>query len=152
LLQVLLNVPILILLDEMPPYFEDLATRSIGAGTVAEALAVGASDYFLSRRFRRTKSPANSFFDPITQSETNIEMAQSHAHGGIVRGSSESASCGDHILHGRRRTARSVGDDRLDSNCRPPHPDSRTALVADPPFFPDVLFESSSGFESLDTR
>ncbi len=28
--------PILILLDEMPPYFEDLATRPIGAGTVAD--------------------------------------------------------------------------------------------------------------------
>ena len=28
--------PILILLDEMPPYFEDLATRSVGAGTVAD--------------------------------------------------------------------------------------------------------------------
>ncbi len=30
------KVPILILLDEMPPYFEDLATRPIGAGTVAD--------------------------------------------------------------------------------------------------------------------
>jgi hypothetical protein len=30
------NTPILILLDEMPPYFEDLATRPIGAGTVAD--------------------------------------------------------------------------------------------------------------------
>ncbi len=28
--------PILILLDEIPPYFEDLATRPIGAGTVAD--------------------------------------------------------------------------------------------------------------------
>lgn len=28
--------PVLILLDEMPPYFEDLATRPIGAGTVAD--------------------------------------------------------------------------------------------------------------------
>lgn len=28
--------PILILLDEMPPYFEDLATRPVGAGTVAD--------------------------------------------------------------------------------------------------------------------
>ena len=28
--------PILILLDEMPPYFEDLATRPIGTGTVAD--------------------------------------------------------------------------------------------------------------------
>lgn len=28
--------PILILLDELPPYFEDLATRPIGAGTVAD--------------------------------------------------------------------------------------------------------------------
>jgi hypothetical protein len=28
--------PILILLDEMPPYFEDLATRPIGVGTVAD--------------------------------------------------------------------------------------------------------------------
>lgn len=28
--------PIVILLDEMPPYFEDLATRPIGAGTVAD--------------------------------------------------------------------------------------------------------------------
>jgi hypothetical protein len=30
------NDPILILLDELPPYFEDLATRPIGAGTVAD--------------------------------------------------------------------------------------------------------------------
>ena len=30
------KAPILILLDEMPPYFEDLATRPIGAGTVAD--------------------------------------------------------------------------------------------------------------------
>jgi len=30
------NDPILILLDEMPPYFEDLATRPVGAGTVAD--------------------------------------------------------------------------------------------------------------------
>ena len=28
--------PVLILLDEMPPYFEDLATRPVGAGTVAD--------------------------------------------------------------------------------------------------------------------
>lgn len=28
--------PVLVLLDEMPPYFEDLATRPIGAGTVAD--------------------------------------------------------------------------------------------------------------------
>ena len=28
--------PVLILLDELPPYFEDLATRPIGAGTVAD--------------------------------------------------------------------------------------------------------------------
>ena len=28
--------PLLILLDEMPPYFEDLATRPVGAGTVAD--------------------------------------------------------------------------------------------------------------------
>jgi hypothetical protein len=28
--------PILILLDELPPYFEDLATRPVGAGTVAD--------------------------------------------------------------------------------------------------------------------
>ena len=28
--------PILILLDEMPPYFEDLATRPVGSGTVAD--------------------------------------------------------------------------------------------------------------------
>jgi len=28
--------PVLILLDEMPPYFEDLATRPIGAGTMAD--------------------------------------------------------------------------------------------------------------------
>ncbi len=30
------KAPILILLDEMPPYFEDLATRPVGAGTVAD--------------------------------------------------------------------------------------------------------------------
>jgi len=30
------NEPILILLDEMPPYFEDLSTRPIGNGTVAD--------------------------------------------------------------------------------------------------------------------
>lgn len=30
------KAPILILLDEMPPYFEDLATRPIGTGTVAD--------------------------------------------------------------------------------------------------------------------
>jgi len=30
------NAPVLILLDEMPPYFEDLATRPIGTGTVAD--------------------------------------------------------------------------------------------------------------------
>lgn len=30
------DLPILILLDEMPPYFEDLATRPIGTGTVAD--------------------------------------------------------------------------------------------------------------------
>ncbi len=28
--------PILILMDEMPPYFEDLSTRPVGAGTVAD--------------------------------------------------------------------------------------------------------------------
>ena len=28
--------PVLILLDELPPYFEDLATRPVGAGTVAD--------------------------------------------------------------------------------------------------------------------
>ncbi len=104
---------------------------------------------FLAPVARILEISGDVFIEQIKQSEINIEMAQSHAHGGFVHGSSESASCGDYILHDGRRTARSVGNDRRGANHRPPYPDSRTALMAAPPFIPDVLFESSSGLVSL---
>ena len=66
-------------------------------------------------------------------------MAQSHAHGGFVHGSSESASCGDYILYDGRRAARPIGSDRPDANHRPPHPDPRVLLWLVPLFFLDVL-------------
>ena len=64
-------------------------------------------------------------------------------------GSPESASRGDCVLRGRRRSARSIGNDRQDSYHRPSHFDSRIASVADPTAFLDVLFDSSPKFVSL---